>query len=106
MRRLLQTTPYTTFDSNSRLAKPRTLHADLKHLDGSETTNQTEEALRSLEQCLGLNSAGPEKAFETGPDVLWLLEGGQAMCMDAKTEIEEASKYSEKDIRQMYNYIQ
>ena len=90
---------------DGRIAKPRNLRADLKHLDGSGTPSQIEEALRCLGQYLGLDSTRPDKELRTGPDVLWLLEGGQAICMEAKTDKEETSEYNKKNVGQMYDHI-
>ena len=41
-----------------------------------------------------------------GPDVLWLLEDGHAVCMEAKTDKQASSLYRKEDVGQLHNHIQ
>jgi tetratricopeptide (TPR) repeat protein len=76
------------------------------HLDGTGTSAQHEEAIRSLGQYLGLNSTRPEKEYGTGPDVLWDCEGGPALCMEVKTKKTKSETYTKaKDIGQMHDHL-
>ena len=75
-------------------------------LNGTGSVPQTEEALRYLGQYLGFASARPEKEYGTGPDVLWQMEGGIALCMEAKTGKGESSKYKKEDVGQLNDHVQ
>ena len=85
---------------------PKSLIGDLAALKGSGSAAQTEEALRCLGQYLGLESARPDKELGTGPDVLWIGEGGHAICMEAKTDKQLNSPYSKDHVGQLHNHVQ
>jgi hypothetical protein len=85
---------------------PKTLQADLAHLNGSGTAAQTEEALRALGQYLGLESTRPDKEFGTGPDVLWASPGLPALCIEVKTDKDVASRYQKKEVGQLSDHVQ
>ena len=85
---------------------PKNIHASLAHLDGSGTTKQTEESLRTLGQYLGLNASRPDNEFGTGPDVLWLCPTLPALCIDVKTDKLQTSNYQKKEIGQLSDHIQ
>ena len=85
---------------------PKTLIKDLTALNGSSSVPQTEEALRSLGQYLGLESTRPDKELGKGPDVLWVGESGYAVCIEAKTEKQTLSPYSKDYVGQMHNHVQ
>ena len=85
---------------------PKSLISDLKALDGSGSAAQTEEALRCLGQYLGLESTRPDKELGKGPDVLWVGEGGYAVCMEAKTDKQPSSPYNKDHVGQLHNHVQ
>src|SRR6185369_5623094 len=64
---------------------PKKFDFDLKYLDGTGTTNQTEESVRSLGQYLGFLSTRPDDEFGTGPDDLWLIPNVIALFLELKT---------------------
>ena len=85
---------------------PKTMIADLAALDGSGSVSQIEEALRCLGQYLGLNSTRPDNDPGTGPDVLWIDEGGLAVCMEVKACKQPTSIYRKEDVGQLYDHVQ
>ena len=91
---------------DGRIRVPRTLQGDLFHLDGSGTTNQTEEALRCLGQYLGFTATRPDNEFGTGPDVLWIFPDKSALCLDAKSGKERISVYRKEEIGQLSDHVQ
>ena len=91
---------------SAEVRRPRSFDNDLRFLDGTGSPAQTEEAMRSLGQYLGLDSTRPEKEFGTGPDVLWTLEGGLALCMELKTDKLDGSTYRKDDVGQLANHVQ
>ena len=84
----------------------KSLISDLTALNGSGSVAQTEEALRCLGQYLGLESTRPDKELGKGPDVLWVGEGGVAVCMEAKTDKQLSSRYSKDYVGQLHNHVQ
>ncbi len=92
--------------SDGTINMPKTLNADLAHLDGTGTSRQTEEALRALGQYLGLEATRPDKEFCTGPDVLWISEGMPALCMEVKTGKNSTSRYQKKETSQLSDHVQ
>lgn len=92
--------------ADGTIIMPRTLNADLAHLDGTGTSGQTEEALRALGQYLGLETTRPDKEFRTGPDVLWVAEGMPALCMEVKTDKNTTSRYQKKEVGQLSDHVQ
>ena len=91
---------------DSRVVVPRSLERDLLYLNGSGTTNQTEEALRCLGQYLGFPSSRPDKEHGTGPDVLWLFPDKTALCADAKTDKTASSAYRKEEFGQLSDHVQ
>jgi Type III restriction enzyme, res subunit len=84
----------------------KSFQTDLAALDGSGSANQTEEAIRTLGQYLGLEASRPEKEFGTGPDVLWTVGDGPAFNQEIKAGKEPTSRYRKEDVGQLYNHIQ
>jgi hypothetical protein len=85
----------------------RRFDAELSPLKATgSTVPQIEEALRSLGEYLGLNSTRPEKEFGTGPDDLWSISNGVALCMEVKSDKTSSSSYWKKDVGQMSDHIQ
>jgi hypothetical protein len=91
---------------DGRIRIPRTFERELLYLDGSGTTNQTEEALRSLGQYLGFTATRPDSEFGTGPDVLWIFADKSAFCLDAKSGKEPISVYRKKELGQLSDHVQ
>lgn len=91
---------------NATVSVPKRLHQDLRHIDGSGSSAQTEESMRALGQYLGMNSSRPDKERGTGPDVLWELSGFPALCMEVKTDKEVGSNYQKKDVGQLNDHVQ
>lgn len=92
--------------SSGQVKIPQRLERDLAALDGSGTVPQTEEALRSLGQYLGLDASRPDKEHGTGPDVLWIIAGSSALCLDAKTEKDAKSVYRKEELGQLSDHVQ
>lgn len=84
----------------------RNFHSDLAALDGTGSTPQTEEAIRTLGEYLGLSASRPDHDFGTGPDVLWATEGGSAFNQEVKVDKQAGSRYRKDDVGQLYNHIQ
>ncbi len=84
----------------------RNFHSDLAALDGTGSTAQTEEAIRTLGEYLGLSASRPDHDFGTGPDVLWATEGGSAFNQEVKVDKQAGSRYRKDDVGQLYNHIQ
>ena len=76
------------------------------YLNGTGTTNQTEEALRCLGQYLGFQSTRPDNEHDTGPDNLWVFPGNAALCVDAKTDKAESSVYRKEEFGQLSDHVQ
>ena len=85
---------------------PQRLYQDLLYLNGLGSVTQTEEALRCLGQYLGLESTRPDKEHGTGPDVLWIGEGGFAVIMEVKTNKKESSSYKKSELGQLRDHVQ
>ncbi len=92
--------------SSGKIDLPNTFDTDIVFLNGSGTPAQTEESLRALGQYLGLVSSRPDNEFGTGPDVLWLIEGMQALCMEVKSDKDPSSRYQKKEVGQLSDHIQ
>lgn len=93
-------------NADGKILLPKRLHQDLALLDGSGSTSQTEESLCALGQYIGLKASRPDKEFGTGPDVLWEVEDDFALCIEAKTEKNENSKYKKEEIGQLSDHVQ
>ena len=91
---------------DGRVVSPRSIEHDLIYLNGAGTTNQTEEALRSLGQYLGFESSRPDNEFGTGPDVLWVCPDKTALCVEAKTGKKSALVYKKDDFGQLADHAQ
>ena len=85
---------------------PNRMQLELAPLDGTGTVRQTEEAVRALGQYLGVRASRPDNDHGTGPDVLWEISDGTAICMELKTEKLETSQYNKDDIGQLSDHIQ
>ena len=85
---------------------PRRMNLELAPLDGSGTVNQTEEAVRALGQYLGVRASRPDNDHGTGPDVLWEIGDGAAICMELKTEKLDTSQYNKDEVGQLSDHIQ
>ncbi len=55
-------------------------------LTPNSTSNQFEEALRTLGELLGFSAQRPERDVGRGPDVLWLLDSDSALILSAKSQ--------------------
>jgi len=93
-------------NSDGTIVLPSALDIELVHLDGSGTPAQIEESLRALGQYLGLEASRPDNEFGTGPDVLWVIEGMPALCMEVKSNRDPSSRYQKKDIGQLSDHVQ
>ena len=91
---------------DSRVVVPRSLERDLLYLNGTGTSNQTEEALRCLGQYLGFPSTRPDNEHGTGPDVLWLFPDKTALCVEAKTGRVTSPVYRKDDFGQLSDHVQ
>jgi len=91
---------------DGRVLVPRSLEHDLLYLNGTGTTNQTEEALRCLGQYLGFESSRPDNEHGTGPDVLWICQDKTALCVEAKTGKKSALVYKKDDFGQLADHVQ
>lgn len=85
---------------------PNRMRLELAPLDGSGTVRQTEEAVRALGQYLGVRASRPDNDHGTGPDVLWEIGEGVAICMELKTEKQAKSQYKKADIGQLLDHVQ
>lgn len=95
-----------TESPNGSVNVPSRMRQDLAPLDGSGTARQTEEAVRALGQYLGVRSSRPDNDHGTGPDVLWEIGGGAAICMELKTEKLDTSQYKKGDVGQLSDHVQ
>ena len=91
---------------DGRVVVPRSLERDLLYLNGTGTTNQTEEALRCLGQYLGFLSTRPDNEHDTGPDNLWIFPDTTALCVDAKTDKAQSSVYRKEEFGQLSDHVQ
>ncbi len=57
----------------------------VSHLVPDATSNQFEEALLQLGRLLGFSCERPEKEYDIGPDVLWILDEETAWIIEAKS---------------------
>jgi|CZKV01.1.fsa_nt_gi tetratricopeptide (TPR) repeat protein len=92
--------------NGGRVRVPKTFDRDLFYLNGTGTTNQTEEALRCLGQYLGLQATRPDNEHDTGPDVFWLCPDKTALCLDAKTGKQLGSVYKKDNLGQLSDHVQ
>lgn len=58
----------------------------LRNLRGESTSNEFEEALMFLGKVLGFAVERPDNTLHKGPDVLWLMQLGQAFVIEAKSK--------------------
>ena len=93
-------------NADSSIQVPNKLDTELIYLDGSGSSNQTEESLRALGQYLGMDSSRPDNEFGTGPDVLWLCDGFPALCIEVKTDKDDNSQYKKVEIGQLSDHVQ
>ena len=85
---------------------PRRFRQNLSALGGG-SSSQIEESLRYLGQYLGFESSRPDNEYGTGPDVLWVMDDfSLAVCIEAKTDKREGSKYKKGEIGQMHDHVQ
>ena len=91
---------------DNNLILPVNMDLELAHLDGTGSSNQTENSLRALGQYLGLDSSRPDNEFGTGPDVLWYAEGLPAFCIEVKTDKKLDSRYQKKEVAQLGDHVQ
>lgn len=90
----------------TNIALPKGFEGNLLALGGG-SSNQAEESLRYLGQYLGFESLRPDNEYGTGPDILWIMDDYRlAVCIEAKTDKRESSKYNKRDIGQMHDHIQ
>jgi len=90
-------------NKSATVSIPKNMHKNLEFLNGLGTVNQTEEAIRSLGQYLGLDSSRPDNEHGTGPDVLWLCER-VALVLEAKTG--KVVEYKKEDVGQLTDHMQ
>jgi replicative superfamily II helicase len=57
----------------------------VSHLVPEASANQFEEALKSFGSILGFHTERPDKIYQMGPDVLWLLTENLALVIEAKS---------------------
>lgn len=84
----------------------RNFRSELAALDGTGSAAQTEEAIRTLGEYLGLNASRPDHQFGTGPDVLWVIEGAPAFNQEVKVGKRPVTRYRKDDVGQVYNHVQ
>lgn len=85
----------------------RRFDADLSALKApGSSVPQIEEAIRSLGEYLGLSSTRPEKEYGTGPDDLWRVPSGAALCMEVKSDKGTSQHYWKKDVGQLSDHVQ
>lgn len=75
-------------------------------LDGTGSVRQTEEAVRSLGEFLGLRATRPDNEEGTGPDVLWMIDDGTALCMELKTDKGASPCYRKDELGQLRDHVQ
>jgi tetratricopeptide (TPR) repeat protein len=85
---------------------PKRFDLDLAALEGKGSSTQTEEALRSLGQYLGLTASRPDNEFGTGPDVVWKTPDAPVLSLEAKTEKQAGSVYRKKEVGQLRDHAQ
>ena len=90
---------------SSLVQTPKTLIQDLTPLNGNGSSAQVEEAIRCLGQYLGLKSTRPDNESGSGPDVLWIEDGGYAVCIEVKTDKQE-TVYRKAEVGQLHNHVQ
>lgn len=84
----------------------RKISETLSYLTGEGTTNQKEEAVRTLGELLGYQSTRPDNDQETGPDVLWIDADKNLLGFELKTEKNDPATYYKKDIAQGHDHLQ
>jgi replicative superfamily II helicase len=57
------------------------------HLQFSVESDKFEEALKKLGKALGFESERPDKELKEGPDILWAIEDGRYILIEAKNEV-------------------
>ena len=78
---------------------------DLAFLNGG-TSNQVEEATRTLGEALGFTSTRPDNDGDAGPDVLWVDElCGQGLGIELKTDKEAGSLLTKEEVGQSLNNV-
>jgi len=95
----------TVFEiKNTQVTMPSKIYENLKYLDGTGSTNQTEESIRYLGIYLGLNSTRPDNEGDIGPDNLWWLDG-VALVIEAKTGKKATNSYDKDNVGQLSQHI-
>jgi len=72
-------------------------------LSASVSSNQFEEALKSLGVMLGFQAQRPDHEFGKGPDVLWLLDKHVGLVMEAKSRKDPGKPLTKKEHGQLLN---
>lgn len=87
-------------------AKLRINLATLKNQ--KNTSNQHEEACRTIGETLGFETARPDNVFQKGPDVFWSHDDGKyLLALELKTlKQAEGAKYKKDEIGQALNHIE
>jgi tetratricopeptide (TPR) repeat protein len=73
----------------------------VSHLVPEASSNQFEEALKDLGILLGFAAERPEKTYGVGPDVLWLLDAGRALVIEAKSRKRKKNALTKADFGQL-----
>ncbi|NMC64135.1 MAG: DEAD/DEAH box helicase family protein [SAR324 cluster bacterium] len=73
----------------------------ITHLVPEASSNQFEQALANLGDCLGFTTERPEKSFGKGPDVLWLLNEKDALIIEAKSKKEKENPLTKSEHGQL-----
>lgn len=75
-------------------------------LSPESTSNQFEDALGRLGEYLGFASERPEHSGGQGPDVLWLLEDGTGLVIEAKSRKKDRSPFNKADLGQLLTAVE
>jgi tetratricopeptide (TPR) repeat protein len=92
--------------NSAHLQLPRHFDRDLAALDGLGEVSRIEGALESLGTFLGLRTSRPDSELGTGPDVVWSVEVGPALSIEAKTAKGTQAMYSKRDLGQVRDHRQ
>ncbi|MGY6644782.1 MAG: DEAD/DEAH box helicase family protein [Salinarimonas sp.] len=88
---------------NDNIAK---LYYPTKPIGSSSSSNQKEEAIRSLGEMIGFFSSRPDHELEIGPDVLWICnDSNKCIQFELKTDKLADNLLNKDDIGQGYNHI-
>lgn len=78
----------------------------VSHFVPEASANVFEQALADLGAMLGFVTERPDRTYGVGPDVLWLLDGGSALIIEAKSRKNKSNALTKEQHGQLLNAVE